>query len=423
MAVGRRDWSRRAFVRVAATSGAAALVPVAWPRGGSSQPAQPDVIRLGLVVPPTPAGTAASRGAELGAAEAAQLAGLLGSRFELATRTADGARHSGAAATALFDEQDVTAVAGGLDEASADALGAAADAGGRLFLNLGAPDDALRGTRCRRHAFHVDASVGMYADALARWLAGEQGLARWIFVDGDAGGGAAYARARGALAAHGGEETGRLAVSDSASADAAVSAIAGSSAQVTLVLLRGAERSDFLGRYRDADLAPTLACLFPPDVPIWTTPAESRVGLWPVLWHPKLFRYGAEQVSDRFQDRFGEPPDSRAWAAWMAAKILAEAGLRARSVDGPTLVAYLEGRRAQFDGHKGLSLTFRPWDHQLRQPLYLVRARPEGAAAREAFEHVAELPLGDPPPGTSSQDFLDRLGDGPDQTACRFPGA
>jgi hypothetical protein len=107
----------------------------------------------------------------------------------------------------------------------------------------------------------------------------------------------------------------------------------------------------------------------------------------------------------------------------MAAKILAEGVLRARSVDGPALIAYLEGRRAQFDGHKGLSLTFRPWDHQLRQPVYLVRALPEGTAARDAFEHVAELPLGDAPPGTSSRDFLDRLGDGPEQTACRFPGA
>ncbi|MGH7545050.1 MAG: ABC transporter substrate-binding protein, partial [Gemmatimonadota bacterium] len=319
--------------------------------------------------------------------------------------------------------EDVTAVAGGLDEASADAIGAAAEAGGRLFLNVGAPDDALRGARCRRHAFHVEASAGMYADALARWLAGEQGLARWIFVDGHAGGGAAYARARTALLAQGGEDAARLAVTDSASAAAALSAIARSSAQVALVLLRGEERVEFLRRYRDADLAPALACLFPPDVSISAIPAQSRLGLWPVLWHPGLFRYGAEQLSDRFQDRFAEPPDSRAWTAWMAAKILAEGALRARSVDGPALVAYLEGRRAQFDGHKGLSLTFRPWDHQLRQPVYLVRARREGAAAREAFEHVAELPLGDVPPATSSRDFLDRLGDGPEQTACRFPGA
>lgn len=423
MTVERRDWSRRAFVRVAAASGAAALVPLAWPRGGWARQPQPELIRLGLVVPSTPAGAATSRGAELGAAEAAQLAGLLGSRFELATRAADGARDARAAAAALFEQDDVTAVAGGLDEASADAIGAEADAHGRLFLNVGAPDDSLRGARCRRHAFHVQASAAMYADALAAWLAGEQGLTRWTFIDGGASDDAAYARARAALLAQNGESVARLAVSDSASAAAALSAIARSSPQVTWVLLRGEARADFARRYRDAGLAPTLAFGLPSDVPIWAIPAESRLGLWPVLWHPRLFRYGAEQVTDRFQDRFAEPPDSVAWAAWMAAKILAEGALRARSVDGSALAAYLEGRRAQFDGHKGRSLTFRPWDHQLRQPVYLVRARPSGAAPRETFEHVAELPLGEPGPDTSSPEFLDRLGDGPEPSACRFPDA
>ena len=86
-------------------------------------------------------------------------------------------------------------------------------------------------------------------------------------------------------------------------------------------------------------------------------------------WHPSLKRFGAEQLNQRYVQRFGIPMEPLAWASWMAVKAAAEAALR--GAGSPAEVA----RRLTtlgFDGHKGIRLRFRPEDHRLRQPLYAV---------------------------------------------------
>jgi len=100
-----------------------------------------------------------------------------------------------------------------------------------------------------------------------------------------------------------------------------------------------------------------------------STPAERREALarWggeggqAVDWHSSLTRFGAEQLNSRFEMRFGAPMDSLAWVSWMAVMIAAEMALRATPLE-----------RLRFDGHKGERLWFRPEDHGLRQPLYVV---------------------------------------------------
>jgi hypothetical protein len=100
-----------------------------------------------------------------------------------------------------------------------------------------------------------------------------------------------------------------------------------------------------------------------------SSPAERREALarWGggegqvVDWHSSLTRFGAEQLNGRFESRFGAPMDSLAWASWMAVMIAAEMALRATPLE-----------RLRFDGHKGERLWFRPEDHGLRQPLYVV---------------------------------------------------
>lgn len=411
-------WTRRRFLKIAAASGAAVAWPGAALRGARGRD---DLIRVGLLVPDAgpgaAAGRAASRGAELGAAEASRLAELLGRGFEVVARpAAPGAL--GRETRELVEGAGVAAIVGGVDEPSCLALAEAAERHGILFLNVGCADDAFRGEGCGRHAFHVDASTAMYADAFAQWLAGERRLRRWQFVAAGPAEAAAARRARRALLEEGGEDAGAVEFRPGAAGEA-LRAIRRARSDVVLVALRGEARKEFLRAFAGAGLPVEAACLFPGDRPPWSRPAETRVGVWPVLWHPGLFRYGAEQLNDRFSDRFGEPLESRAWAAWMAMKIVAETALRSRADSPAEWIDYLEGRRAQFDGHKGRPLTFRRWNHQLRQPVYLVRVRPE-EDAHGAFEHVAELPLGAPAPGESSETFLDRLGDGPDETSCRF---
>ncbi|HEU4882225.1 MAG TPA: ABC transporter substrate-binding protein [Longimicrobium sp.] len=134
-----------------------------------------------------------------------------------------------------------------------------------------------------------------------------------------------------------------------------------------------------------------------------------------VLWHPSLERFGAAQLNDRFRARFGGEMDGAAWAGWMAVKALWEASLRARSTDGAALRAYLERDATQFDGHKGWPLSFRAWDHQLRQPLYLVAPAENGGTRL-----VGEVPAGRGE--APSREMLDQLGADASASTCRISG-
>ena len=96
------------------------------------------------------------------------------------------------------------------------------------------------------------------------------------------------------------------------------------------------------------------------------------------------------------------------WAAWAALKLVGEAVVRAGASDGDALVAFLESA-PPFDGHKGEALTFRRWDHQLRQPLYVAgpRKREEGGGPLAAVADVG---------GKN----LDALGTAMADSRCRF---
>jgi hypothetical protein len=99
-----------------------------------------------------------------------------------------------------------------------------------------------------------------------------------------------------------------------------------------------------------------------------------------VDWHPALERFGAAQLNERYERRFGAGMDEAAWAAWFAAKAVHEATLRA----GRDAAAV---RRAlvtlAFDGHKGVPLRFDA-NGALAQPRYALGA--DGALLGEVRE-------------------------------------
>ena len=152
-----------------------------------------------------------------------------------------------------------------------------------------------------------------------------------------------------------------------------------------------------------------------------TTGPAHRVALWDTT----LAANGAQAFNEGFMTRWSTPTDPTGWAAHSAVKILFEASQAAGTLDGPALVQYLESPRAVFDLNKGTGVSFRPWDHQLRQPLYVVRVdqdvewRRDDVATWVALASVAaEYPAAGAA-GDSTQ-RLDQFGDGAADLACRF---
>jgi ABC transporter substrate binding protein (PQQ-dependent alcohol dehydrogenase system) len=149
---------------------------------------------------------------------------------------------------------------------------------------------------------------------------------------------------------------------------------------------------------------------FARQVPYHTVRARPVVGsidLEPVAWHWTWEHNGAPQVNSRFHKLTnGRHMEGLDWAAWIAVKMVVQATLRTRSADFAQQRKFILGEGA-FDGNKGLAVSVRPWDHQLRQAVLL--AAPYTVVARapvEGFLHKTN--------------DLDTLGDDEPETPCRL---
>jgi ABC transporter substrate binding protein (PQQ-dependent alcohol dehydrogenase system) len=136
-------------------------------------------------------------------------------------------------------------------------------------------------------------------------------------------------------------------------------------------------------------------------------PVVGGIDLEPVAWHWTWEHNGAPQVNARFQARSGgRRMESADWAAWIAVRMVVQAALRTRSADVRKQRDFILGS-AGFDGDKGLALSVRPWDHQLRQAVLLATPYYVTASAPvEGFVH-------------RSND-LDTLGDDAPESPCHL---
>lgn len=372
---------RRAFLGSLAAVGWTALTP----RAARAE----DVFTVGVVLP-ADAGKATelSRGATLGLDDANALAMLFGKRLRLEIEAAGGGGQPGRA----LARAGVLAVVGGVGPGGSEALLQVAGDGTPVF-NVGAPDDRLRNEGCARRAFHVMPAVSMYVDALTQLLIDQRKLSSLAVTgDGSPRGAEIEAAARRSVARRGGTVT-----ADAAAADVVLLAVddRGVDAAVARAIAEG-RRPDRIAGIGEAGLR---------------LPAERAAGLWVLGWHHELERFSARELNARFRRRFNAPMTEASWGAWAALKLVGEAVVRAGAGDGAALVAFMESA-PPFDGHKGEALTFRRWDHQLRQPLYVVgpRKREDIAGPLGPFAVLADV-------GGKN---LDALGTAMADSRCRF---
>jgi len=97
--------------------------------------------------------------------------------------------------------------------------------------------------------------------------------------------------------------------------------------------------------------------------------------------------------------------ESADWAAWIAVKMIVQAALRTRSSDFRAQRDFILA--GAFDGDKGLAVSVRPWDHQLRQAMLLA----------SPYAVVASAPVDGALHRTNE---LDTLGDDAPESPCHL---
>jgi ABC transporter substrate binding protein (PQQ-dependent alcohol dehydrogenase system) len=421
----RRFRRRRQGVRAVLLTGMVLLGGTLTPVG--AQGMLEGTVRVGIVLPPVTGedpladavALAASNGATMADEEFAFNAEMLGIDFAVVSEIAGGAEDVVAAAETLV-EAGAFAVAGGFTAAEAEALARWSEARGVPYLNLGASDDALRHEQCAATAYHLEASAAMYLDALSGWYV-RSGFRQWHFVVGDDDESQAQLeRAKlGLRERHfGARPVGETVVSAGhADVSGIAAAVARSRADLVVMLLPAGEQLRVLAALDEAGSDVMVAGFPYPEAQTRTFYAASReaaprlgVNHRASAWEATLDAYGAREINARFRMRFGEPMDAPAWAAYQAVKVAYEAAFFGGSTDADTVLAYLNAPTSVFDVWKGIGTTFRAWDGQLRQSLYLVKINESAEGAFTLATLVGELPA-IYMPGTDPVERLDQLGD------------
>ncbi|MEJ8850593.1 ABC transporter substrate-binding protein [Variovorax rhizosphaerae] len=234
---------------------------------------------------------------------------------------------------------------------------AVADAVKIPVLNIGNPADSLREQDCRARLFHILPSERMRADALAQTLVSRKWSKLLLLV-----GQSAQDQLRSATVQASIKRYGLQVVATKPfklSGDPRERDLAN-----PLLLTAGSTYDAVWVVDSDGEFARSL-----PYRTVLPRPVVGDAGLVPVAWHAQFERFGAPQVSRRFAKAAGRPMTANDWAAWMAGKALVAAAIAAPK--GPAAQWAQAMAKTPIDGSKGTSLTFRPWDGQLRQTMLL----------------------------------------------------
>jgi len=279
-----------------------------------------------------------------------------------------------------------------LTDLPADWTLAVADAVTLPVLNLGAPDDRLRQQDCRPRLLHLLPSERMRADAIAQALVSRKWSKLLLLVGPSAPDQQRAAAAQASIKRYG------LQLVDTRpfklSTDPRERALAN-----PLLLTAGQNYDAVWVVDTDGEFARGL-----PYRTVLPRPVVGDAGLVALAWHAQFERYGAPQVSRRFSKAVKRPMTDRDWAAWMAGKILV--ALATAAPKGPNTAWAQALPRTTVDGAKGVALSFRAWDGQLRQPLLLTDG--QGVVATAPIEGLLH-----------PSDVLDTLGADAPEKLCK----
>ncbi|HEY8126621.1 MAG TPA: ABC transporter substrate-binding protein [Methylocystis sp.] len=321
-------------------------------------------------------------GALLGAADNNTTGKFTDQRFETVDERLDDGADVGAAVDALADQGVLLIIA----DLSADRLLAASERAktrNALLFNISAPDERLREADCRANVIHVAPTRSMLADGLTQYLVWKQ-WRRWLLVKGSHPNDDLLAQAyRNSAKKFGAKIVEERVYEDTGGGRRSDSGSVQTQRQIP-VLTQNAPAYDVLVAADESDV-------FGGYLPYRTwdpRPVAGSGGLTPTSWDATHEQWGARQLQNRFIQTFKRIMNARDNAAWTAMRMIGEAATRTGSNDPEKLRLYLLGNDFSIAAFKGVRLTLRPWNQQLRQPILLSDGRMiVSVSPQEGFLH------------------------------------
>jgi ABC transporter substrate binding protein (PQQ-dependent alcohol dehydrogenase system) len=245
------------------------------------------------------------------------------------------------------------------------------EAADTLIFNGRVADDDLRLTVCFPQVFHTALSRAMRADALIQFLVWKKWSDLFLFA-GSTEGDQAYAEAIRRAAKKFGA---KIVAEDSYAYDPIARRTDSGHIQVQRQMPLATQSA---GDDYDVMIAIDEHETFGEYLPFNTyapRPVAGTHGLVASSWHRVQEQWGSTQIQRRFTEIAGRWMEERDYGAWLGVRAIGEAVTRTSSADNAKLRDYLRSPDFALGGFKGVGLSFRPWNQQMRQPVLLVNKR------------------------------------------------
>jgi branched-chain amino acid transport system substrate-binding protein len=349
--------------------------------------AQSAAIKIGHLTPMTgflgALGVYAVKGIQIAAEEINAAGGVLGRKLDVMSEDSVNPATASTKAQRMLEQDKVDVLMGEINSASAKTIMQVAARNKKLFLQIGARSDVLRGADCNRYTFHVDIPVTVMVNAAGQALAREGYIRgkRIYFLTSDYLFGHDLAKAAKAfVAANGGTVVGDdLTATDTTDFSPFLLKIRQAKPDLVATNLGGNQVTNFVKQYAEFGLPYQVAGFNLNTADAWAAGDGNLAGIWPTVWHHDLETPGSKAFVAKFRQKHGQPPENHAWIEYVSLKIMAQAINATKGTDTEQLIKYFESQ-AEFDLLKARKGYFRSWDHQLIQEAYPFTVKPKGQA-------------------------------------------
>ena len=365
---------------------------------------QTDTIKIGHLTPLTgflgALGAYAQLGIRMAEDEINAAGGVMGRKLAITSEDSVNPATAATKAQRMLDQDGVAFLMGEINSASALTIMQVAERNKRLFLQIGARSDALRGKNCNKYTFHVDIPNTVMVYAVGKALVRDNMVRGKKFVTLTADyifGHDLLNAAKRFFAANNGSLIGdELIATDVTDFSPYLLKIRQARPDVVCSNLAGNQVTTLIKQYAEFGLPYPIVGFNLNTADAWAAGEGNLAGTWPTPWYHTLDVPASKTFVENFTKKNGKPPENHAWIEYISLKMMAQAMNDAKTTDNNKLIEYLE-KQAEFDVLKARKAYFRSWDHQLMQEAYPFTVKPKGQA-KDRWDLIA---LGGAVPGAS----------------------
>jgi branched-chain amino acid transport system substrate-binding protein len=375
-------YSRRTLLKAGA--GFAGASAIGFP---SIVSGQTEKIKIGHLTPLTgflgALGAYAQLGIRMAEEEINQTGGVMGRQIDVISEDSVNPATAATKAQRMLEQDGVTVLMGEINSASALTIMQVAERNKRLFMQIGARSDALRGKNCNKYTFHVDIPNTVMVNAVGKALLRDNMVkdkkfftltADYIFGHDLLG------AAKRFFSANQGNLIGdELIATDVTDFSPYLLKIRQAKPDIVCSNLAGNQVTTLIKQYAEFGLPYPIVGFNLNTADAWAAGEGNLAGTWPTVWYHTLEVPASKTFVANFIKKHGKPPENHAWIEYISLKMMAQAMNEAKSTDTDRLIAYFE-KETEFDILKARKAHFRSWDHQLMQEAYPFTVKPRGEA-------------------------------------------